>query len=117
MRVCPKCEYVDNMLWRGSLKMGINWMPLSDFETVHPEIAEKIRRQKFVEEGVFVYHLTKGMNVERQAIIENPLYFKQWHLPIERGNRKGRMGIYSKIMLRKKQEKKSQSKLFEEKEK
>ena len=88
MRVCPKCGYLDDALWRGSVKPYLSFMRLSDFQDINPTVATKLRTQKFVEEPPFVYHLTKGLNVERQAIIDNPTYKQKWVVPTELGSKK-----------------------------
>ena len=114
MRVCPKCGYVESLSWRHSLKVGIDWMPLSEFEYDFPELVEFVKNNKYFEKHPFVYHLTKGLNVERQAIFENPTYAQRWHIPIECGRPKGgKMSIVSKIMLKIKEDKKKQQRLLE----
>jgi len=113
MRVCPKCGYIDDLIWRHSLKYGIDWAPYSEFTQINPEIAQKLLKEKFVEEGYYVYHLTKGMNVERQAIFENPTYKQRWAIPIEAGRKGAKMTVVSKIMSRIKIERKNQTRLFE----
>lgn len=67
MRVCPKCGYVENPLWRPSMKFAMDFMRLDDFKNEYPGIAEQVTKSKFVVEEPFVYHLTKGGNVERMG--------------------------------------------------
>ena len=83
MRVCPKCGHVDDVCWRSSLKPGIDFTALSDFKNIHPELVERVSKEKFVEILPFVYHLTRGGNVERQAVMENPSYRQRWGIPTE----------------------------------
>lgn len=111
MRVCPKCGYIDDPLWRNSLKFGINYTKLEDFATIKPHLLERIKKEKFVEELPFVYHLTKGGNVERQAIMENPSYQQRWHIPIESGH--GAFTRYSKTMIQIAKRNKVQTRLLE----
>lgn len=67
------------------MKAHMSFMKLEDFKQDFPKLAELVQKQKFVESGYYVYHLTKGGNVERQAIVDNPTYFKRWSVPIEYG--------------------------------
>jgi len=61
----------------------MSFMPFTDFQEIDAQVAKALLSHKFVEKEPFVYHLTKGMNVERQALINNPLYFKCWSIPME----------------------------------
>ena len=95
MRVCPKCGYHDPWYWRGSsVVVGLEYCKLSDFQEDYPQIAtELINTQKeggaknFVFDKDYCYHLTKGMNVERQSLIENPNPKTHWHIPTEAHNK------------------------------
>jgi hypothetical protein len=84
MRVCPKCGYEDNYLWRHALEFGMAYMPFSDFKIAFPDVAQKVSVEKYVEDRPFVYHLTRGMNVQRQALIDNPQYWLHWRQNYER---------------------------------
>lgn len=89
MRVtCPKCGFRDSIYWRVSMKWGIDFMRLTDFQNEFPELAKKVRHSKYVEDGIYVYHLTKGKNVERQEIAMNPTYSKSWSINFEDGKHK-----------------------------
>ena len=97
MRVCPKCGFHDPWFWRGSgVYPGMEFGRLSEVEQEYPELAKELkeaRKQKgaknFVFDKDYCYHLTKGSNVERQSLIENPSVKwtnKQgspWHIPVE----------------------------------
>lgn len=89
MRVCPKCGHHDPWYWRGSgVYTGLEFCRFSDFQEDYPEIADALLKAKrtfgtknFVFNKDYRYHLTKGMNVERQAIIENPMHDSHWKIP------------------------------------
>ena len=72
MRVCPKCGYMDDLLWRNSIRPLTNFMPLSDFELIESDVAKELPKKEFVFKKPFRYHLTKGLNVERVAIVDIP---------------------------------------------
>lgn len=78
MKVCLICGYIDDPLWRQAVEFGLSYMPLADFETLMPIVAKRVLNEKFVEEGYYVYHLTKGRNVQRQALMDNPNYKTHW---------------------------------------
>lgn len=84
MRICPKCGYEDPPQWKQSMHFHEDYMPFTDFEMFYPKLAILVLKQKYVEDKPFVYHLTKGRNVLRQAIIDNPTYFVRWHPNYER---------------------------------
>jgi len=64
----------------------MNYMPLSDFKNAYPDLYEKVIKKKFVEAPPFVYHLTKGQNVQRQALMDNPQYRLHWRQRFEKVN-------------------------------
>lgn len=56
----------------------------------YPDIAEALLKaqrehgtRNFVFGKDYCYHVTKGLNVERQSLIENPYPEKCWHIPVE----------------------------------
>ena len=81
MRVCPKCKYVDPPYWRYSFCDQIDYTEYENFKIMHPKLAEELVRKKTIADidEVYAYHLTKGWNVERQAILQNPTWYKRWH--------------------------------------
>jgi len=91
MRVCPECGFVDPVIWRSSIACReIDFCNFEDLQAMNVKLAWKILREQkkygtknFVEDGIYVYHLTKGMFVERQAIMDNPAYKKHWKIPRE----------------------------------
>jgi hypothetical protein len=103
MRVCPKCGYVDNPLWRPSMKFAMDFMRYEDFKSEYPHLAEKVIHRKFLVDEPFVYHVTRGGNVERMALIDNPFYEKVWGIPMEKSkfNRSPRSD-YNRAMKRNK---------------
>ena len=100
MRVCPNCLFVDPAIWRAGIACReIDFCNLEDLQQLNVKLAWKILREQkkygtrnFVEDGIYVYHLTKGMFVERQAIMENPTYRKQWKIHREASPHKDRRG-------------------------
>ena len=84
MRVCPKCGYVDPVIWKQSaFKQNICFTQLCNLELENPEIAKKLREKRITSDGFYAYRLTRFLRVERQAIIENPNWQKQWEIPAE----------------------------------
>ena len=91
MRVCPQCGFIDPPAWRSSIaSRNIDFCKLEDFESMLPALAEKLKIEEavhgtrnFLEDGIYVYHLTKGGFVERQALIDNPRYRKKWKIDAE----------------------------------
>jgi len=77
MRVCkcPKCGeiIVDNPLWRPSgFKWGADHTNIEDFKQISPELAEQIQiaKDKWTEDELHLYHLSKYGNVTRIAKLE-----------------------------------------------
>lgn len=95
------------------MKINISFMRLENFKEVHPDLVERVKKKKFVVEKPFVYHLTKGLNVERQALIDNPEYAKRWAMPMEKSisYRQSPRSDFSKKIHRKQREKQTQTKL------
>ena len=94
MRVCPECGHHDPWYWRGSgVYVGLEFCRFVDFKEDYPELAEALLKAKqkfsaknFVFDKDYCYHLTKGMNVERQSLVENPPHFEKsghWRIPVE----------------------------------
>ena len=91
MRVCPKCGHHDPWYWRGSATaVGLEFCWFTEFQIDYPELAKKLTEAKsefgtknFVFDKDYCYHLTKGMRVERQSLIENSCPDKFWHIPVE----------------------------------
>jgi len=91
VRVCPKCGHHDPWYWRGSgLVAGLEFCRFSDFKQDYQQIADALLKtqaqfgtKNFVFDKDYCYHLTKGMNVERQSLIENPDPKTKWHIPCE----------------------------------
>lgn len=81
MRVCPKCHYVDSAYWRYSFMDQIDYTELENFKLLHPELVDELLRKKTIADfdEIYAYHLTKGGNVERQAILQNPTWHIRWH--------------------------------------
>jgi len=85
MRVCPKCGHVDSPIWKQSaFHQNISFTTLSNIEFETPQLAEKLRQNRFYSDGVYAYKLTKFLRVERQAIIDNPNWKKHWDIPAEK---------------------------------
>jgi len=93
MRQCPKCGYVDDALWRNSLRPLTQFMPLSDFELIEPIIAKELSEKQNAIKEPFLYHLTRGLNVERVAIID----ISSSKAPFEAYS-KSKMKFYSRIL-------------------
>ena len=93
MRVCPKCGFMDDALWRNSIRPLAQFMPLSDFKLIEPNIAKAVTQNDIVIKEPFQYHLTKGLNVERIAIIDAP----SSKAPFE-ATPKSKMKSYSRIL-------------------
>lgn len=98
MRVCPKCGHHDPWYWRGSgIYPGLEYCRFSEFEKDYPEISQALlkaqqehKTKNLVLDEDYGYHLTKGMNVERQSLIENPSLkwtskeaARYWRIPVE----------------------------------
>ncbi|GAG76319.1 unnamed protein product, partial [marine sediment metagenome] len=64
-------------------KPCIDFMNFEDFEMSYSIISKLLKTQKHVVKEPFVYHLTRGGNVERQALMDNPNYKIRWGIPIE----------------------------------
>jgi hypothetical protein len=61
------------------------------FQEDYPELAKQLMEAKqlngtknFMFDKDYCYHLTKGANVERQSLIENPQPTKCWKIPFEK---------------------------------
>ena len=84
MRVCPKCGYKDPSYWKPSaFHPEISHCRLGTFNEHYPQLAIKLQKELYFSDGVYAYHLTKGGNVERQAVCENPEWKNQWYIPTE----------------------------------
>ena len=91
MRVCSKCGHHDPWFWRGSsVATGLEFCKLQEFKEEYPEIAQTLIEEKekhavknFAFDKDYCYHLTRGLNVERQSLIENPTPKNQWCIPLE----------------------------------
>jgi len=96
MRVCPECGHHDPWYWRGSATaVGVEFCRLSDFQEDYQELSKLLIDAKkeygtknFVFDEHYCYHLTKGLRVERQSLIENPQPNKFWHIPVEKSPNK-----------------------------
>jgi hypothetical protein len=113
MRVCPKCGYIDEILWRYSINPYIEWIRATEFVTVYPKLLGELRHQKFVEFGPYAYHLTKNGNVERQAVFENPTYRLKWHIDFEAGYRLSKTRSISILANRAQRRNRTQTRLLE----
>ncbi len=75
MRVCkcPKCGeiIVDDPYWRPSgFKWGIDFTSFENFEIMFPVMASKIKGEKWQEDELYLYHISKNGNVSRAAKLE-----------------------------------------------
>jgi len=87
MRVCPKCRYKDPSYWKPSaFHPEINHTRSENFQAEFPELFQKLKIKGYIADGFYAYHLTKGGNVERQEISENPKWKEQWYIPTESKN-------------------------------
>ncbi len=60
MRVCPRCGFSDNLLWRNCLyKRDLVYMHIDDFKKEYPQLFEGVSKEKYVVDGQFVYHKTR----------------------------------------------------------
>ena len=95
-------------------------MRFTDFNTEYPCLAERALHSKVIVEEPFVYHLTRGQNIERQAIIDNPNFKEHWVIPTERGlpksHRRAISSQYAKNADNIMKARKNQTKLLEEKQ-
>lgn len=75
MRVCkcPNCGTIitDNPYWRPSgFKWGIDFTSLENFTIMFPDLAETIKTKKWVEDELYIYHISRNQNVSRAAKLE-----------------------------------------------
>ena len=83
MRVCPKCGYVDSMIWRPSrARRMVDIARYVEFKEEFPDV--KLEVGKPIQIGDYAYKLTKaGVWVERQCVLSNPFWKTQWNLDYE----------------------------------
>jgi len=70
---CPNCGTIitDNPYWRPSgFKWGVDFTSLENFAIMFPELAEKIKTEKWVEDELYLYHISRNGNVSRAAKLE-----------------------------------------------
>lgn len=81
VRVCPNCEFHDPEYWKQcAFRQHVCYCRLSDLELHRPKLAERLKREPYLSEGFYAYHLTRGKRVERQAICENPNWQTSWYV-------------------------------------
>lgn len=85
-------------------------MPLSDFEMEYPSLVSALKEKGTLISTPFWFHVTKGMNVERVAIIDLP----NAKAPTE-AHPKSKMANYARIVHSHKREYSLQKRLFEKK--
>jgi len=55
-------------LWRPSgFKWGVDFCPLSDFQTINPELAEEIKDKQWVEDELYLYRRSRTNSIYRMA--------------------------------------------------
>lgn len=108
MRVCPKCGFSDDPLWRHDFfKRDLVYMHKDDFKNNYPELYAKLEREKYVIEGQFVYHKSKNyVRRKEPANINQPFDENYETIPTARGH-------CSDWGNRRIREKKAQTKLLE----
>ena len=66
MFVCPKCGYRDLPCWRAHRYfLYAVYCRIDELSEYMPELAERLRREKDVDFGVYTYHLTSSGYVLR----------------------------------------------------
>ena len=75
MRICkcPNCGTIitDNPLWRPSgFKWGVDHTSFENFEIMLPELAKTIKDDKWAEDELYLYHISKYGNVSRASKLE-----------------------------------------------
>lgn len=81
-------------------------MPLGDFEWIEPELAKELRAKGEAVSAPFHYHLTKGLNVERCALVD--LEASKAPFEAHKGSKKK---VYSKVLHARKRDYTIQEKL------
>ena len=86
MKVCPRCGYVEYEHWRQNRwRTNVEFMPLSEFEELYPELAEALKSGKpVVTDRFYTYRLSgrKQKVVERIYIEEYKAGgLKSFHIP------------------------------------
>jgi hypothetical protein len=94
MRVCPKCGFVDPPIWKQSaFHQNISFTEFGSLELEEPELSKRLAESptKRCSNGPYAYKLTRFYRVERQAILENPNWEKQWDIPAENSKQFGKL--------------------------
>ena len=77
MKVCPKCGYVDESIWKHS-RYGWDcqqdYCALDTFKEWHPDIAKILEEKKIFRDKINFYRLSKKGYVYRIALIDEHYY-------------------------------------------
>jgi len=108
MRVCPKCGYEDNYLWENCrFKRDLQLMRIEDFIKQFPHLSERIKKERYVRDGQFLYHKTSLYVLRKEPA--------DWNQPFaENFERKGReMVCMANYHAEKRRAMKTQTRLLE----
>jgi len=110
MRVCPKCGFSDNLLWRNCLyKRDLVYMHIDDFKIEYSALFERVMNEKFVVDGQFVYHKTRVYVLRKEPAEVGQPFGENFELhDVHSPNRR-----FSAYGLRRQKELKEQTKLWE----
>lgn len=72
MRVCPKCDYIDDAYWKHvKYSYYIDSCSYDNFKIMFPDLAKNILRERLVDDEHYVYRITKTNDwIERKAKID-----------------------------------------------